>query len=98
MNFIPPADRQRLRKELTEEIIEQVRAAIWKELADAPGSFSREELEGVGEAVLAHTRLVVNALGFEEMQSEGARLNHIANARWETNRLIRERRPPAGRA
>jgi hypothetical protein len=95
MNFTPPTDRQRRRKEMTEDIIEQVRVAVGEELSDASG-FSREALEGIEETVLAHTRLVVDALGFEEMQSEGAKLSHIANARWETQRLIRERRPPSG--
>jgi hypothetical protein len=57
--------------------------------------FNPEDLESIEETVLAHTRLVVDALGYEEMQSEGALLSHIANARVETNRLIRDRRPPS---
>jgi hypothetical protein len=96
MTFTLPSDRQRRRKELTEDIIEQVRAAVWEELAEAPDSFSREALDGIEETVMAHTRLVVDALGFQEMESEGARLSHIAAARWETQRLVRERRPPGG--
>lgn len=96
MNFTPPADRQRIRKELTEDIIEQVRDAIWDELADAPVCLSREDLDAIEEAVMSHTRLVVESLGFEEMKSECARLSHVANARSEAERLIRERRPPTG--
>jgi hypothetical protein len=38
----------------------------------------------------------MDALSFDEMQSEGALLSHIANARFETNRLIWDRRPPSG--
>jgi hypothetical protein len=92
MNPNPSVDRQRRRELLTAEIIEQVRAAVLEELADAPASWSRAQFEEIEQSVLAHTRLVVDALGFEEMKSEGAKLSHIANARWETQRLIRERR------
>jgi hypothetical protein len=96
MNFNSPTDRQRLRKEMTDDITQQVRDAVLEELADTPESLRREELENIEDTVLAHTRLVVDALGYEEMQSEGALLSHIANARVETNRLIRDRRPPSG--
>jgi hypothetical protein len=53
-----------------------------------------EQLEAIEDIVLAHTRLVMGALSFDEMQSEGALLGHIANVRLETNRLIAQRRPP----
>jgi hypothetical protein len=89
------SNRQRRRKEMTDDIIERVREAVREELADAPEAFRREELESIEENVLAHTHLVMDALSFDEMQSEGALLSHIANARLETNRLIRERRPPS---
>lgn len=66
-----------------------------EELADAPETSRQEELESIEETVLAHTRLVMGALSFDEMQSEGALLSHIANARHDTNRLMPERRPPS---
>lgn len=93
MNLNAITDGQRRRNETTDDIIQQVRDAVRDELADAPESFRREGLEAIEETVLAHTHLVVAALGFEELQSEGSLLSHIANARVETNSLIRERRP-----
>jgi hypothetical protein len=93
MSFTTTTDRQRRRKEMTDDIIQQVRDAVREELADAAVAFRREELDNIEESLLAHTRLVVDALGYEEMQSEGALLSHIANARLETNRLIGQRRP-----
>ena len=81
------------RKEFTDDIIEHVRGAVREELADAAETLRPEDVEFIEDSVMAHTRLVVDALSFGEMQSEGARLSHIANARYETNRLIRERRP-----
>jgi hypothetical protein len=94
-NMINIAERQRRRQEVTDDIVERVRNAVQEELANAPKSLEREDLESIEEHVLDHTRLVVDALSFEEMQSEGALLSHIANARCDTNRLMRERRPPA---
>jgi len=89
MNFATTTDRQRQRRqEVTDDIIDRVRDAIREEFADAPDSFRREELDNIEESLLAHTRLVMDTLSFEEMQSEGALLSHIANARYETNRLI----------
>ncbi len=38
-------NRQIRRKEFTDDIIEQVREAVREELADAPESFRREDLE-----------------------------------------------------
>ena len=42
MNFHTTTDRQRQRKEMTDDIIQQVRDAVREELADAPGSFSQK--------------------------------------------------------
>jgi S-adenosylmethionine:diacylglycerol 3-amino-3-carboxypropyl transferase len=95
MNFKTTIERQCLRQELTDDIIEQVREAVREEMADAPESFSPETLEGIEDSVLAQTQLVVDALSFEEMQSEGGLLSHLANARVETNRLIRDRHLPS---
>lgn len=64
MNFNTTTDRQRLRKEMTDDITQQVRDAVLEELADAPESLRREELENIEETVLAHTRLVVDALSY----------------------------------
>src|SRR5580704_13287691 len=88
MNFNTTTDRQHRRKEMTDDIIQQVRDAVREELADAAVAFRREELDDIEESLLAHTRLVMDALSSDEMQSEGALLGHIANARLETNRLI----------
>jgi hypothetical protein len=94
----PHNDRQQHRKEMIDDIIQRVREAIQEELAFAPKPFRREELESIEESVLGHTRLVVDALSIDEMGSEGALLSHIANARWETQRLMRDRRPTVGHA
>jgi hypothetical protein len=98
MTQSPHNDRQRRRKEMSDDIIERVRNAVHEELDDAPESLRSEELENIEGSVLGHTRLVVDALSIEEMGSEGALLSHIANARWETQRLMRDRRPTVGPA
>ena len=88
----PQTERLRRRKEMTDDIIQQVRNAVQDEVAGAPESISFDELERIEQNVMSHTQLVVDALGYEEMQSEGALLTHIANARSETNKLLRDRR------
>ena len=93
MNLNTSNDRQRRRDQMTTDIVGRVLEAVKEELGDAPVSLSREEREAIESSVLAHTRLVVDALGTQEMQSERALLSHVSNARQETNRLIRERRP-----
>ena len=95
MNFKTTIERQCLRQELTDDIIEQVREAVREELADAPATLRPVDLEAIEDSVLAQTQLVVDALSFEEMQSEGGLLSHLANARVETNRLIRDRHLPS---
>lgn len=92
MKFHAPPDRQRRRQEMTDDIIERVREAVQEELTDATAGFSREQLEEIEKEIMSHTQQVVDALGFDEMQSEGALLSHIANARWDTGRLLWERR------
>jgi hypothetical protein len=98
MTQSPHSDRQRRRKEMTDDIIQRVRDAIHEELAGAPQNFNVSELEEIDRTILGHTQQVVDALSTEEMRSEGALLSHIANARTETNRRIRERRPTDGPA
>jgi hypothetical protein len=90
-------DRQQRREQMTTDIIQQVRNAVQEELAGAPESFSFDELEQIEQMVLSHTQQVVDALSVDEMGSEGALLAHIANARTDANRLIRDRQP-SGRA
>jgi hypothetical protein len=96
MTQSPHSDRQRRRKEMTDDIIQRVRDAVQEKLADAPDPFRSDDLDAIEDTVLAHTRQVVDALSIEEMGSEGALLSHIANARWETQRLMRERPPTGG--
>jgi hypothetical protein len=96
MNFHNSPDQLRRRKDMSDEIIDQVRTAIWEELADAAAGFSRKQLEDIETDIMAQTQRVVDALGFDEMGSQGALLSHIANARWDAGRLIRERRAPSG--
>ena len=93
MSFNTPPDRQRRRKETADDIIQQVREAIQEELADAPESFGPEDLESIEETILTHTRLIMDALSFNEMQSECALLSHLADARLETIRLMRDLHP-----
>lgn len=84
-------NRQQRREQMTEDIVQQVRHAVQEELTGAPSSFTFEELERIEECVMSHTHRVVNALSFEEMQSEGALLSHIAQARLDTNRKLNGR-------
>ena len=84
------ADRQRRRKEMTDDIIQRVRDAVQEELAGAPQAINADDQEEIDQAILRHTQQVVDALSFDEMQSEGALLSHIADARCETRRLLRE--------
>jgi hypothetical protein len=79
---------------MTDDIIQRVLEAVREELTDATAGFSRKQLEEIESEIMAHTQQVVDALGFDEMQSAGAMLSHIANARCDTGRLIRERRKP----
>jgi hypothetical protein len=94
MKFHTSPDRQRLRQEMTDDIIQRVLEAVREELTDATAGFSREQLEEIEEDIMSHTQQVVDALGFDEMGSERALFAHIADARWDTARLIRERWMP----
>ncbi len=89
-------DSQSRRDTLTADIIEQVRNAIHEELLFAPQSLTDDGREAIEDDILTQSRIVVDALSTEEMTSEGALLSHIANARWDTTRLIRDWRPPDG--
>jgi hypothetical protein len=89
-----PTDRLRQREQLTADVIDRVRQAIQEELAGAPQAINADDQEEINRTILDHTRRVVEALSIDEMGSEGALLSHIANARTETNRRIREHRPP----
>ena len=94
MRFHTSPDRQRRRQEMTDDIVQRVREAVREELTDATAGFSRKQLEEIESEIMAHTQQVVDAISFDEMGSQGALLSHIANARWDTNRLMRERREP----
>jgi hypothetical protein len=86
----PQSDRQGQREQLTADIIGRVALAIQEECTAAPRPFSASEFEEIERPILDHTRQVLEALSFNELQSEGALLTHIANARWEVGGLIRE--------
>ena len=91
MSEFQQSERQRQRKQMSDDIVLRVREAIREELAGAPKTVPATELEKIEQTILDHTQQVVQALNTEEMQSERALLNHIANARWEAQRSIRER-------
>ena len=55
----------------------------------APLKWSDERLEVIEEKVLDHTKMVLAALGTNELQSPGALRIHIAQAVADTKRLIR---------
>ena len=86
-------DRRNRRKTLTADVIERVQSAIQEELEAAPQSLTEERREAIEEQVLAHTRLLLDALSVDEMLSEGALFSHIANARFDVSRLIHQQRP-----
>jgi len=88
-------DRQ-LRKEITADILQRVRRAVQEEFVGTPQTLTFRELNEIKRAMLGSTRRIVDALSFDEIRSEGALLNYIVSARIETNRRIRELRPPVG--
>jgi hypothetical protein len=89
-------DRQNRREAVTADIIERVRSAIRDELLFAPASLTDKDRESIEDEILTHSRMVVDALSTDEMKSEGALLSHIAKARWDTNRLIRNKSGAVG--
>jgi hypothetical protein len=90
-----PGQKSR-REMLAEGICDQISRAVREELVDAPSSLAIENHTAIEDEILSHTKLVMDALSSAEMTSEGALLSHIANARFETNRLIRERLRDSG--
>lgn len=86
------ADRQRQRENRNAEIIDKVRRIVREEMSDSP-SIPTGDAEMIETEIVNYTSLIVDALSTEEMQSEGALVNHIANTRCDIQRLIRNRRP-----
>ena len=82
-----PLSRREL---MTVDIVEQVRAAVQEELYDAP-KLTKDDRAAIEDELLCYTTLILDALSSEEMGSERALTAHIANARFEANRLIRSR-------
>jgi hypothetical protein len=89
----PPKSR---RETLRDQIVDDVRAAIREELAGAERPPTEEHCGDIEAEILAYTTRILAAVSIGEMQSQGALLAHIASARAETNRLIRQRPPRSG--
>ena len=79
------------REILSEEIVEDVRSAIREELGGAERPLTEEDCAAIEAEKMTHTTHILGALSTGEMQSEGALLAHISNARFEASRLIRQR-------
>ena len=86
-----PPQRKTRRETFTEDITEQVRNAIREEL-DSVSSLTKDDRAAIENEILSHTSRVLGALSSAEMQSDGALMSHIGSARYEANRLIRDRR------
>jgi hypothetical protein len=77
------------RGEFESDIMQQVRYEVQEAiLLTAPDSWSRENGEAVEEAVLAETRMILDALSSTELQSAAALQSHISRAIAETKRLV----------
>lgn len=79
------------RGEIEADIVQQVQNEIQEAiLHHAPESWTPENRDAVQETILDHTRLVLDALRTNELQSAGALRSHIAQAIADTKRLIRQ--------
>jgi len=79
------------RDQLEDDIVQQVENEIQEALLlHAPTTWADERLDAIEEEVLDHTRLVLDALSTDELQSAGALIAHIAQAVADTKRLIHQ--------
>jgi hypothetical protein len=84
-------EQKMTRKQMTDDIIQQVSNEIETVLLHAPDQWTDEELENVEKTVLDHTRVVLDAVSSSELQSQGALDRHIEQAVAETKRLLHNR-------
>jgi hypothetical protein len=78
------------REQLEKDIVQQVRNEVQEVLLlHAPPTWPDDRLDDIEKQVLDHTRLVLDALSANELQSAGALQNHIFQAIAETKRVIR---------
>jgi hypothetical protein len=78
------------RDEIESDIVQQVRNEIQEVLLlHAPPTWPDDRLDDIEKQVLDHTRLVLDALSANELQSAGALQSHIVQAVAEVKRLIR---------
>jgi hypothetical protein len=77
------------RNEFESDILQQVRSEVQEAiLLSAPESWSQERHDAVEEAVLADTRMILDALSATELQSASALQIHIGRAIAEAKRLV----------
>jgi hypothetical protein len=87
--FDPAETKSVSRSEIESDILQQVRYEIQEAiLLTAPEAWPRDACEAVEEAVLAETRMILDALSATELQSAGALRIHIGRAIAETKRLV----------
>jgi hypothetical protein len=87
MNENQPTTRAELESDVLDQITGEVRQAI---LFHSPQSWTQKSRDAVEASVLDHSRLVLDALSTQELQSEGALQSHIAQAVADTKRIIRQ--------
>jgi hypothetical protein len=80
------------REDLTAAILSDVEIVVRQELADSPTSICAADRQAIESEIIDHTRGLLEALSPEEMANQGALILHLANARTEAQRLIRDRR------
>ena len=91
------AERQCQCESVVADIITQVHTAVDDLLARTPEEWPDAVTDAIGESVMAHTRLVLGALDFEEIQSGIARCHQIDAATADARRLINLRFAQDGR-
>lgn len=79
------------RSEIESDILQHVRNEIQEAIhLYTPESWSQERREAVEESALADTRMILDALSINELQSAGALRTHIGRSIAETKRLIHQ--------
>ena len=81
---------------MTTSIVSHVREALQQLFDEAAADFPSEAKTIIEKDVIANTELVINALGFQELQNERAMERHIdstiASAKYSVNRVLEQRR------
>ena len=83
-----PTSKQQLRESLSAEILADLEQEINDELASAPASLTDDDRKAIRNEVIAHTRVVTDALTVAELKNEGARRAYVCGALANVRRAI----------